>query len=276
MNVEMNNRRKEVYQPLIEAFKKEIEGVNIEGITGPHLPVVGDRYAEAKYKFVFCGIETLGYNLLSEFVTYDNEKLVTWTDNKLNENSFLSYSKNNHANFWGFVFKFLSKFYKINVEDLRNEEFPDILHSFIWANSNSIERYETSSEGQGAVYSAWEKIKTASAIFDNLDHIVNSCSPKVIFICNKKCDENYFLSNRYNSESKNCFYTKHYVNDSEKVSYEYYHKRDSNIHIFKLPHPKWMDLQGKGIDAYIDSIIKIIENYSIWGNLPSDVKDWQL
>ena len=278
MNVEMKNRRREVYQPLIDAFKKEIEGVNIEGITGPHLPVVGNYYAEAKYKFVFCGIETLGYDLLSKFVTYDNEELVTLTDDKLNDNIFLSYSNNNHANFWGFVFKFLSKFYKIDLKDLRENKYPEILHSFIWTNSNSIERYTTSSKGQGAIYSEWEKVKTASAIFDDLDHIINSCSPKVIFICNKKCNENYFLNNSSNSDSNNYSHTKFYAKDSSegKDSFEYYHKRNSNVHIFKLPHPKWMDLRGKGVDAYIDSIIKIIENHFIFGNLPSKLKDWHL
>ena len=62
------SRRNAEYSPLIECFKNDIKGVNIQGITGPHFPGVGECYDKAKYKFAFCGMETYGWNSMDSFM----------------------------------------------------------------------------------------------------------------------------------------------------------------------------------------------------------------
>lgn len=192
--MDLIGRRAAEYEPLIEEFLKEVNGINLEGITGIHLPGVGECYEQAKYKFAFCGMETYGWTLLPEYYNMEVKKILTWSDQDLNDNTFLSWPSNYHATFWGFVLKFLSTFYHVEFQKLIGNEFPEILHSFIWANSNAIERFEVTSKCQGAEYSSWEKVKVASRKFDDLNHIINSCRPKVVFICNKNVQKEYFLS----------------------------------------------------------------------------------
>ena len=62
------DRRSAEYSQLIENFKNEVKDVNIEGITGPHLPGVGNCYECAKYKIAFCGWETYGWDSLATFM----------------------------------------------------------------------------------------------------------------------------------------------------------------------------------------------------------------
>ena len=47
-NTLLDRRYAEYYQ-LIEDFKNEVKDVKMEGITGPHLPGVGNCYESAKY-----------------------------------------------------------------------------------------------------------------------------------------------------------------------------------------------------------------------------------
>ena len=142
-------RRNCEYSPLIEEFKSKIKDMDIQGITGPHFPGVGDCYSRAKYKFAFCGIETYGWNSLQTFIENNPEKYLTDTDDCLNNLEFLTWMDNHHATFWGFVLKFLSQFYKTEIRDITNPDgdtdILGILKSFVWSNANSIERFEVSS-----------------------------------------------------------------------------------------------------------------------------------
>lgn len=269
-------RRIAEYSQLIESFKEEIKGIDTTGITAPHLPGVGNCYEQAKYKIVFCGWETYGWESLSDFIKKDTEDLISLTDSCINDNEFLEWPSNYHATFWGFVLNFLAKFYKVDFDSLLENEYPDLLHSFIWANSNSMERYEVSSTE--AKYDDWEKAKKASVKFDNLNHIINSCSPKLVFILYKNANEDYFLNNSslsriygINIEDKSNYMSI----DNQELHYSYYYSRDSRTHIFKLPHPTWIGLySGIGMDVYLDSIISDIKNYRIWKTLPQSVEDW--
>ena len=158
-NTLLDRRYAEYYQ-LIEDFKNEVKDVKMEGITGPHLPGVGNCYESAKYKIAFCGWETYGWDSLVTFMNTSTENLVTITDSCINNDEYLKWPSNYHATFWGFVLKFIAKFYNVDFENLISNKYPELLHSFIWANSNSIERYEVSS--QESNYEDWEKVKNAS------------------------------------------------------------------------------------------------------------------
>ena len=282
----MNNileRRNEEFVPLIRNFKKEIEGLELQGITGPHFPGVGECYENAKYKFAFCGMETYGWGYMEDFMKQDSYDYLSDCDSCLNGYEHLGWASNWHATFWGFVFKFLAKFYKADFDNLINDDkdatLRSILKSFIWANSNCIERYEVTSKWEGANLASWEAVKSASRKIDDLNHIINSCTPKVVFIVYSGASEDYILnettlSNIFGSN----FDQKRNVLKLQKESpkYNYYYLRNTSTHVFHLPHPTWMGLySGIGLDAYVDSLIKDFENYNIWDSLPISCEDWK-
>ena len=275
-------RRNYEYSQLIEDFKSEIKTLNIQGVTGPHFPGVGDSYTNAKYKFAFCGIETYGWYSMSSFLDTKPENYLTEIDNCLNNLGFLKWMDNYHATFGGFVLKFLSQFYKIEMSKLivpnDNTDILGVLKSFVWSNAYSIERHEVFNIGQGSNKKAWEQIKKASMKFDDLNHIINSCNPKVIFILTGGTDANNIvndatISKIYNIDTNNKGNILKIAHTGE-VEYDYFYLRNTDTHLFKLPHPKWMGLySGIGMDKYVEFLICDLSNYKIWDNLPSSIQD---
>lgn len=278
------DRRNAEYSPLIDDFKDEVKDLNLKGITGPHFPSIGECYEDAKYKFAFCGMETYGWNKMPYFMEQKPDAYLTESDTLLNNYEHLTWAANWHATFWGFVFKFLAKFYKMEFEKLVNDKNDSnarsLLKSFVWANSNAIERYDVTSKWEGADQAAWESVKSASKRFDDINHILNSCDPKVVFIIYGGANEEYMLNEKTISDiygidpnqRKGWLRLRH-----NNPKYDYIYLRSTSTHIFHLPHPTWMGLySGIGIDAYVDSLIQDIENYHIWDKLPNSNDDWNM
>lgn len=276
-------RRNCEYSPLIDEFKSKIKDMDVQGITGPHFPGVGDCYSRAKYKFAFCGIETYGWCSLQSFIEDNIEKYLTDTDNCLNNLEFLKWMDNYHATFWGFVLKFLSQFYNIEMSKLiepnDNADILGVLKGFVWSNANSIERFEVSSKDNGADLKVWEQVKKSSAKFDDLNHVINFCRPKVVFLLSGGTEVNNFINDttlsdiyHIDTNNKNNILK---ISHKDNVKYDYYYLRNTGTHLFKLPHPTWMGLySGIGIDKYVESIIRDISNYKIWDILPTSIQDW--
>ena len=189
----LEDRRIAEYSGLISDFIEQIKNLDLSGIEEPHLPVIGQDYERSKYKFAFCGMETKGWGAITEFIKKDAESLVTYADYTINNYEYLGWARNYHASFWGFILKFLSKFYQVPFKDLIDAKHPELLRSFVWANANSIERYSVSAEKNNASYDSWKKVKQASLPFDNLNHIINTANPKVVFILYSGASQDYFL-----------------------------------------------------------------------------------
>lgn len=292
----ITDRRNEEYIPLIESFKKEVEGLNLQGIIGPHFPGIGECYENACYKFAFCGWETYYWNSMKDFMKLDPLDYLMGpgvddcsdidyisSDYSLNKYKPLEWPHNWHTTFWAFVIKFLAKFYKTDfdqlVNDKENANICSILKSFVWGNSNAIERFEVSSKWEGAEFTSWEAVKSASRKIDDLNHIINSCAPKVVFLLYSCADEKYIV----NKTTLSSIFGHHFEQKrnvlmlkNEDMNYMYYYLRDSSTHVFHLPHPRWMgQFSGHKIEGYVDSLIKDIENYNIWDTLPNSCEDWK-
>ena len=278
-------RRNVEYAPLIETFKKEVAGLNINGITGPHFPAIGECYAESKYKFAFCGMETYGWYSLESMLPMDNIEYLREIDKCIDNFEYLGWATNYHATFWGFVLKFFSKFFNVDFNRMRNiddadEDIKSIMKSFIWANANAIERFGVSSESQGANYDNWAKVKNASKSFDDINHILNACAPRVVFIIYRNVDEKYYLNDSslseiYGVDESNRLNVLRLRND--ELMYDYLYLRNSNTHIFKMPHPTWMGrFSGIGIDRFVDSLIADIKTYQVWDTYPASQKEWKI
>ena len=63
----LRNRLIEQYAPLAELFFKAIDGLNVEGIPAPHIPIMGHNYEKSKYRIAFIGMETYGWSDIEEF-----------------------------------------------------------------------------------------------------------------------------------------------------------------------------------------------------------------
>lgn len=274
----LNDRRIAEYQKYISKFINDIQGINPTGIPEPHIPVFGETYEKCKYKMVFCGMETAGWGDLQNFIQKKPNELVTASDYTINNLEFLDWRKNDHTTFWGFILKFLSAFYKVDFHDLVNhKKYPELLKSFIWANANSIERYEVTACGEGADKSSWLRVKEASKNLDNLNHIINVAKPHLVFILYKYASEDFFLKETGLSEAYgiNISDRKNYLRlENKELGYSYYYRRDSDTHIFHMPHPRYLGIHY-GFEKYISDILEKIQQYHIWPKLPSsDCKEW--
>lgn len=274
---DIQERRNVEYRQIIEDFKNKIADAKKDGLPCPHIPGVGLNYYKAKYKFAFCGIETYGWESLSDFFNQPIDELIGMTDKYLNNLDYLKWMSNDHATFWAFILKFFAKFYNIDFTKLKKGEYKDILTSFVWANCNSLERYEVSSKANGAEHCDWEFVKNSSKDFDNVNHIIDAFKPKVIFILNTKIDkENYFKDISILKDTSFENETRFIEFQSNSIPYIYYYDSKKGTHIFKLPHPTWIGLySGIGFDKYIDTILNDIKRYSIWKKLPCSEADFE-
>lgn len=280
---QLRERLVEQYAPLVEQFVKEIGDLDVTGIPAPHIPIVGKNYEMAKYRIAFIGIETLGWADINEFIKVaksDSFKAVTYMEDTINNLEHLGWAANYHATFWGFVFKFISKFYKVGFEDLvDNLKYPELLCSFLYGNTNAIERYQVTAENNGVKYCTWEFVKRASVCFDSINNIVKSAAPRLVFVLNTGVEDDYLSNDDAvrlwgvpigNKKSV----MRIPVDSDRKICY--YYLRDDNTHIISLPHPRWMGTySGYGIDSYVDIVIDLISKYSIWERLPEDYTCWK-
>ena len=269
----IKERQEAEYGPLVEKFINEVKGLNLNGLPEPHIPAVGDWYEKCRYKFAFCGMETNGWGDLSEFVKMSPTEIINSDNDTINNLEFLNWKQNDHATFWAFVLRFLSEFYHLPYEELCYGKHSEVLRSFLWANTNAIERYEVSAKGAGADLNAWEKVKEASLPFDNFNHIIDFAKPNVVFVLYSGVPEKFFLDMDKEYMGLEFSDRKTYLRlDNKDLKYRYYYRRDSNTHFFCLPHPTFMGLySGKGIDVYVKNIHRDIETYHIWNFMPSDL-----
>ena len=279
----LRDRLIEQYAPLAEKFVREIDHLNVAGIPAPQIPIMGQSYEKAQYRIAFIGMETYGWGDIEEFcetAKKDSTKAVILNEDAINSLEYLTWPRNYTSTFWGFVLQFLARFYKIEFNDLVEKKIcSEILTSFVWGNSNSIERYHVSAMPNNVEYHIWEKVKQSSIYFDSINHLIKSLSPKLILILNRNVEQDYITSDEVVRSlgvpvEKRKSVLSFDVNTKMKIRYHYL--RDDNVHIIALPHPTWMGLySGKSIAEYIEEVLKNIRDYRIWEHLPEKASDWE-
>lgn len=280
----MKQRLIEQYAPLIGQFLDDIKGLDVTGIPAPHIPIMGQNYEAAKYKMAFIGMETYGWTDLDSFVRVakdDNglNKLVTYEEQTINTLEYLNWIGNCTTTFWGFPLRFLSKFYKVELRYLIEEkEHPEILTSFVWGETNSIERYGVST-ANNVDYKVWEAVKRASICFDSANNLIKALSPKIIFVLYSGVDRDYISSDDavremgVPVENRKRILTLD-IDKDMKIRHHYLYEDD--VHIIALPHPTWMGVWGGySIEQYVEKVIDLIERFQIWTELPNNPEDWK-
>ena len=284
----MKQRLIEQYAPLIGQFLNDIKGLDVTGIPAPHIPIMGKSYEAAKYKMAFIGMETYGWTDINEFCEIARKNLneaVTYEENTINSLEYLNWASNYTSTFWGFVLKFLAKFYNILdfnnfIGDSKIKTYKDILTSFVWGETNSIERYHVSAGPNNVKPEIWEAVKRSSICFDSANNLIKSVTPRLIFILNRNVDEDYIINDDavracgVSVENKKATMT---IDVDKDMKIRYHYLRDDNVHIIALPHPTWMGVYSGcySIDIYVDIIINIIQDYQIWDELPTKALDWK-
>lgn len=283
----MKQRLIEQYAPLIEQFLNGISSLDVTGIPAPHIPIMGQSYENAKYKIAFLGMETYGWTDINDFCEIarkDLNEAVTYDENTINSLEYLNWASNYTSTFWGFVLKFLAKFYNILdfnrfIGNNQIKTYKDILTSFVWGETNSIERYHVSAGPNNVNPEIWEVVKRSSICFDSVSNLIKSVAPKLIFILNRNVDKDYILSDDavrafgVPVENKKEILS---LNVEEDMKIRYHYLRDDNVHIIALPHPTWMGVySGFSINQYVDKVIELINRYQIWTSLPTTADDWK-
>ena len=233
-----------IYSPLANDFVDLIKDVNYNNIPEPFLPVIGSNYENSKLKFVFVGMETRSYGNISDFVNHcktNLEEALFREEEEFNDLDYTGWMSNFGNNFWAFVLKFLANYYNIdNWKKLKNQEYPEILRSFIWGNVNAIERFEITAQKKGVLYNDWIKVKQASKCFDKGQHILNATLPDFMIILNWTENEEW-LTNGVNSG---------FIKEEIQDHLLYYKLPDFKTHILWTAHPTWLS-KNKDFDNFV-------------------------
>ena len=279
----LKERLKEQYAPFARKFVEQIGVNNVTGIPAPHIPIMGKNYESAQFRIAFVGMETYGWtdiNVFCQSVKEDSHNAVIQDEDTINSLEYLNWANNYNTTFWGFVLKFLAKFYHVDFRELVKEKnYPEILTSFVWGNSNAIERFGVSAEPNGVDYNTWELVKKASICFDSINNLIKSVAPKLIFVLNRNVDGDYITNDDFVREMGVAVEKRKSVmtlDVDKEMKIRYHFLREDNVHIIALPHPTWMGLYSSyTIDLYVDKVIDIINCYHIWDKTPLGPQDWK-
>jgi hypothetical protein len=245
------------YSPLLSTFIDSIQTiVNKTKMPEPFLPVFGVNYASSTTKIMFMGWETRNAQSLKEFINanlHDSNGSLYWWKDDFDNFDFVNWGSNTGKDFWSFNLRFLASFYGINDwRELRDDpyEYEEILSSFVWANTDSIERFKVTAKANGVNYTDWEKLKIASRIFDDPPLIFNTFQPNIVVLMNWNQDEQLLLKGlKIEYESK------------PRPDYLWYYKIiNPNTHLFWIKHPLRMHFESINYNDLISEIIEIYKS----------------
>ncbi|MBL0200350.1 MAG: hypothetical protein IPP81_09270 [Chitinophagaceae bacterium] len=259
----------QTYQPLLEKFILDLKEVNTKSLPIPFLPYYGTGYENSFYKIAFVGMETRDSTGLQEYLheqEKQSEEVFYWFREDLDEPFYFmdkgyTYMNNSGLDFWGFILKFLAKFYGIDDwKELKNKthfNHAEILKSFIWGNVSSIERYEVGDRGD-AKKEDYNAVKLASKIFDQFNILLNVFKPNIVILLNWDAPEEWLLTgiSKYSGPLK-----------IEEKSLWYYYFQDTDTHLYWTHHPRSLAFKIDFND-FIYKIRQDIVNRNVFKGFP--------
>jgi hypothetical protein len=252
------------YEGLIRSFASQIKDLDYKGMPEPHIPIIGSNYSSSKFKLAFFGIETAGWHEMEGFMEIavkEPYSAATLHFDDIEDLTCLRWTNNPHTSFWDFIFLFLASFYHVDVKDVRNGKYPELIRSFIWGNTNSIERYDIQAAKNNVNHDVYEEIKHDSLIFDDSDHLVDIAKPKVVIVLNWNEGTNWFISDKTD-------YNYYRINDHLL----YFYKRSTQTHIFQTHHPRSIAMRF-GFEAVVNELLDQFKMCNVWGSLPESIND---
>jgi hypothetical protein len=242
----------ETYKPLVTDFISKIRTTQYDKIPQPFLPLHGQLYHAAQTKIVFVGMETRGWGNMKDFVNEvekDFEQAILKEFDEFDELDFCFWGNNFGSSFWDFNFKFLANFY--NIDDwkkVKRGKEEEILRSFAWGNTNSIESYGVTAEKKGVDYESWEKVKNASKCFDKARYLLDVLQPNIMVIVNWGASEEW-LSDGLNEKL---------VGQEIDDHFWYYFLGSTQTHVLWTAHPTWLS-KNRDFDDYIEYLVDFVK-----------------
>ena len=107
---------------------------------------------------------------------------------------FTEWTNNFGTSFWDTAMQFLAAFHNVpDWKQLKKRERDDILHSFVWAETNAVEKWEATPSKEGADFEAWRTIKIASERhLDSFSAILDIFRPHVAIVMNWNVSPEYW------------------------------------------------------------------------------------
>lgn len=242
------------YKPLIKEFVESIKNINVVNQPEPCLPVIGQNYGKKYPKILFWGWETRDARSLEkwlDFVKEDEMDAFEWVSDEFNDFEFVYWRSNFNNDFWSFNLKVLGKLY--GLEDWRElyrnpNNHSEILSSFAWANTDSIERYEVTAQKLGADYESWKQLKKASTKFDSAKLIIDCLEPDLIILENWNKEEDWLLNGLK------------IIEESEPQQFLWHYKFEKpNTQLFWTKHPRGHNSLGIDQEQVVTDIQRVYE-----------------
>ena len=155
---------------------------------------------------------------------------------------FTTWTNNFGTTFWDTAMQFLAALHNVpDWKQLKRRQRDDLLHSFVWAETNSIERWSSTPSIEGADFQAWRTTKTASERhLDSFATILNIFRPHIAVVMNWSVCETYW----------DCPLKFERIGDHVDYAFAEHHE----THVFHIAHPTW--LRGSKRAATFDSVLK--------------------
>lgn len=242
----------DTYKYLLIDFAKEIKDVTHIGIPEPFLPLHGQLYCEANPRIAFVGMETRGWGDTSDFVkdiSMEIDGVMFRNFEEFDELEFRFWGSNFGNSFWDFNFKFLAAFHSIdNWKEVKDGKHDEILRSFAWGNTNSIERYEVSAKGNNVAFENWHVVKKASKKLDKAKYFLDLLKPNIMVILNWETKEEWL------SEGLATPLNRQEIDDH----FWYYYLPGTQTHVLWTAHPTWLS-KNRNFDDYIKYLVSFVK-----------------
>jgi|WetSurMetagenome_2_1015567.scaffolds.fasta_scaffold41948_1 hypothetical protein len=239
------------YCPLVKEFADKISAVDYDKIPEPFLPVHGEGYETTETRIAFVGMETRGWGNMTKFVDHvgeNPEEAIFREFEEFNDLEFCNWGNNFGSSFWDFNFKFLANFHGVDDwKKVKRGEMEDILKSFAWGNTNSIERYGVTAEKNGVNYQSWVAVKHASKCFDNGKILLDVLRPHIMVILSWGTSEEWLIAGIENV-------VKQEIDDH----FWYYFLPTTQTHVLWTAHPTWL-AKNVDFDEHIKSMVTFVK-----------------
>lgn len=252
MRIDYKTKLNVSYSNKISEFVDSVKEYADNRLPVPFIPIIGDNYGKILPKVLFMGWETRDSKDLANWINEveaSKEKAFSWWGDEFTELEYLNWKSNFNNDFWSFNLKILGKIH--GVKDWRDlyrvkDKYFEILSSFAWANTDSIERFEVTAQNLGANYQDWLRLKAASRIFDDFKFIIEILEPDLVILMNWDQTEEWLLNGLK------------IIYESEPQEFLWYYECDEpKMHLFWTSHPRGHQQKGINQDLVVDDIVTV-------------------
>ncbi len=235
------------YEKRVISFVEEVDSLGTDGIPEPHLPLWGSEYNAANIKIGIFGRDTRSWGSMVDFLDHAKkcpEASIFRKQRTFREFEFTKWTNNFGKTFWDTALRILAGIHGIeDWKSLKKRKNENVLNSFLWGNTNSVEKYKVTAKRRGVPFDVWKNVKTASERhFDSLENILQIFRPDVLFILN------------WSLPSAFVDIPIMWENNGDHLAHAFI--PETNTNIFLTAHPSWLNkkkLYEKVISGVIDA-----------------------